>query len=88
LRKRGRISGAALAVIPGAEIDVRLGRPPAPERLSADERALWDKLTHSRRPNWFAGGEELLEAYVATVIQLQQIEAALRKVKPGTSIAI
>ena len=39
LRKRGRVSAAALTVVPADEIDVRLGRPPAPERLSAEERA-------------------------------------------------
>jgi len=40
LRKRGRVSGAALAVVPADEIDVRLGRPPAPERLSDEERVM------------------------------------------------
>jgi hypothetical protein len=85
LRKRGRISAAALAVVPAEEMDVRRGRPPAPERLSEAERALWDKLTFSRRPGWFAGAETLLESFVTTTIQCQQIEAALRKAKPGTS---
>ena len=37
LRKRGRVSGAALAVIPADEIDVRLGRPPPPETLTDEE---------------------------------------------------
>jgi len=37
LRKRGRISAATLSVVPPGEIDVRLGRPPAPERLSEAE---------------------------------------------------
>jgi hypothetical protein len=85
LRKRGRISAAALAVVPGAEIDVRQGRPEAPQRLSAEECVLWDTLTHSRRPGWFNGALGLLETYCVTVIQLQQIELALRKLKPGTS---
>ena len=85
LRKRGRVSGAALAVVPAEEIDVRRGRPPAPERLSDQERALWDKLTFSRRPGWFAGSEEILESYVCTTAQVQQLEAALRKTKSGTS---
>jgi hypothetical protein len=49
LRKRGRVSAAALTVVPAAELDVRVGRPPAPERLSDEERALWEKLTFSRR---------------------------------------
>jgi hypothetical protein len=85
LRKRGRVSGAALAVVPAEEIDVRRGRPPAPERLSDQERALWDKLTFSRRPGWFSGGEEILESYVCITARVRQLEAALRKAKPGTS---
>src|SRR5262249_57070134 len=84
LRKRGRVGAAALTVVPAGEIDVRLGRPPAPERLSDEERALWEKLTFSRRPGWFSGAESLLESYVTTVSQVQQLEAALRKAKPGT----
>src|SRR5215472_3684553 len=86
LRKRGRVSGAALTVVPAGEIDVRRGRPPPPERLSDQERALWVKLTFSRRPGWFAGGEEILESYVCTTVQVQQLEAALRKAKPGTNM--
>jgi hypothetical protein len=65
------------------EIDARRGRPPAPERLSDEERTLWEKLTYSRRPGWFAGAENCLETYVVTVLQVQQIEAALRKATPG-----
>jgi hypothetical protein len=85
LRKRGRVSAAALTVVPSGEVDVRRGRPSAPERLSAEERELWEKLTFSRRPGWFSGAEEILESYVVTVLQVQQTEAALRKVKAGTS---
>ena len=85
LRKRGRVSGAALAVVPADEIDVRLGRPPAPERLSDEERELWERLTFSRRPGWFSGAESLLESYVVMVSQVQRLEAVLRKAKPGTS---
>jgi hypothetical protein len=73
-----------LTVVPAAELDVRVGRPPAPERLSAEERALWEKLTFSRRPGWFSGAEAILESYVTTVSQVQRLEAALRKAKPGT----
>jgi len=85
LRKHGRISAAALTVVPAGEIDVRLGRPPAPERLSDEERALWEKLTFARRPGWFSGAEAILESYVTTVSQVQRLEAALRKAKPGAS---
>ena len=85
LRKRGRVSAAALTVVPADEIDVRLGRPPAPERLSDEERALWEKLTFSRRPGWFSGAESLLESYVTTAIHCQRLEAALRKAKPSKS---
>jgi hypothetical protein len=85
LRKRGRISAAAVAVIPAEGIDVRLG-PPAPERLSgATERQLWDRLTFSRRPGWFTGAEEILEAYVCTMCDVQELEAALRKARPVAS---
>jgi hypothetical protein len=85
LRKRGRVSGAALTVVPAAELDVRVGRPPAPERLSAEERELWDKLTFSRRPGWFSGAEGILESYVTTTLHCRRLAAALRKAKPGTS---
>jgi hypothetical protein len=85
LRKRGRVSGAALAVVPANELDVRAGRPPAPERLSDEEQQLWKKLTFSRRPGWFSGAEAILESYVTTVSQVQRLEAALRKAKPGVS---
>lgn len=83
LRKRGRVSGAALTVVPAAELDVRVGRPPAPARLSDEERELWEQLTFSRRPGWFGGAESLLESYVTTVSQVRRLEAALRKAKPG-----
>jgi len=85
LRKRGRVGAAALTVVPTGEIDVRLGRPPAPERLSAEERALWEKLTFSRRPGWFSGAETILESFVTTTLHCQRLEAALRKTKPGVS---
>ena len=78
LRKRGRVSAGALSVVPHEEVDVRRGRPPAPERLSAEERELWEHLTFSRRPGWFAGAESLLESYVVTTLQCQHIETALR----------
>jgi hypothetical protein len=85
LRKRGRISAAALDFAPAEDVDVRRGRPLAPERLSEAERALWEKLTFSRRPGWFAGAETLLESFVTTTIQCQDIEADLRKTKPVAS---
>jgi hypothetical protein len=85
LRKRGRVSAAALTVVPADEVDVRRGRPSAPARLSEQERELWERLVSSRRPNWFSGSEELLETYITLTFQVQQIEAALRKAKPGTS---
>ena len=84
LRKRGRVSAAALTVVPAEEVDVRRGRPPAPERLSEAERALWEKLTFSRRPGWFSGAETLLESFVMTTIECQEIEAKLRRTKPVT----
>jgi hypothetical protein len=83
LRKRGRISAAAQNVVPPEELDVRRGRPPAPERLSEAERELWEQLTFARRPGWFNGAESILESYVTTALQVRELEAALRKTKPG-----
>jgi hypothetical protein len=86
LRKRGRVSAAALTLVPaGEDVDVRRGRPAAPARLSERERELWERLVYSRRPGWFSGAEEILESYVVMLVQVQQIEVALRKVKAGTS---
>src|SRR5215831_18504761 len=85
LRKRGRVGAAALTVVAAGELDVRVGRPPAPERLSAEERELWEKLTLARRPGWFSGAEGILESYVVTRLHCQRLEAALRKAKPGTT---
>jgi hypothetical protein len=84
LRKRGRVGAAALSVVPAVDLDVRVGRPPAPEALSETERALWEKLALSRRPGWFSGAEAILESYVMTISQVQGLEASLRKAKPGT----
>jgi hypothetical protein len=67
-----------------AEVDVRVGRPPAPARLSAPERGLWDRIVLARRPGWFSGGEEVLESYVTAVTQIQGIEALLRTTAPDT----
>ena len=84
LRKRGRVSGAALAVIPADEIDVRLGRPLPPETLTDEEKGLWQRLVDSRRPQWFSGSEPTLESYVTAVSQVRRIEAVLRNTEPGT----
>ena len=85
LRKRGRVSAASLAVVPASDdLDVRRGRPSAPARLSEQERELWERLIFSRRPGWFIGAEELLESYTTMITQVQRLEAALRKAKPGT----
>ena len=78
LRKHGRVSAAALVVAPSEEVDVRRGRPPPPEGLSEAERALWERLVFSRRPGWFdAGAASLLESFCVTMIQCQEIEAAM-----------
>jgi hypothetical protein len=84
---RDRIAkrGAALADHT-VDIDVRQsgGRPPPPDRLSADEAALWQQLVSSRRPGWFSGSETTLETFVTTTLQVRQIEVTMRRLKPGT----
>jgi hypothetical protein len=76
---------AAQAVVSPVPIDARVGRPPAPEHLSGHAKELWQKLTFSRRPGWFSGSEDLLAAYVATVMQVRPLDRALSKMKPSTS---
>jgi len=36
----------------------------------------------ARRPGWFTGAEAILESNVLTTLQVQGLEAALRKAKP------
>jgi hypothetical protein len=79
-----RQGGATTLTIAPVEIDARFERPPPPDRLSEREKELWRKLVDSRRPGWFRGGEELLESYVLTTMQTQQIEAELRLRKPSS----
>jgi hypothetical protein len=80
MRKSGRISAAALAT---PVIDVKAERPPPPGRLTPAEADLWRRLVHSRRPQWFAGAEEILESYIVAAIALQAVEAELRKTPPS-----
>jgi hypothetical protein len=61
--QRGRRSAAALGVVP---VDVRRTPSPPPERLTAAEKELWAELIASRRANWFAGSEAILECYCTT----------------------
>jgi hypothetical protein len=78
-RQRGRRSAAALGVVP---VDVRRTPSPPPERLTEAERFLWQELIASRRANWFAGAEAILECYCTTVSHLQRVEAWLAEVRP------
>lgn len=78
-RQRGRRSAAALSVIP---VDVRRTPSPPPERLTEAEKALWQELISSRRPNWFAGAEGILECYVTTFSHYRQAEAWLGQMQP------
>jgi hypothetical protein len=84
LRKRGRTSMAAKAVVSPVSIDVRLGRPPAPDRLTSEERELWERLTFARRPGWFIGSEDLLAEYCISITHVRRVSAAVAKARPGT----
>jgi hypothetical protein len=75
----GRRSAAALSVIP---VDVRRTPSPPDARLSEAEKELWADLISSRRPNWFAGAEVILECYVTTFSHYRQAEAWLAEVRP------
>jgi hypothetical protein len=74
-----------VSLVPAVPIDCRIGRPAPPEGLSDRERSLFEKLAFSRRPNWFSGSEQILAAYVSTAIACEDLQAQLRKARPGTS---
>lgn len=83
LPKRGRISATDLSVVPGGEVNIRVGRPPAPERLSEPEQDLWRQLLESRRPQWLSGSLEVLETDVVATTHLQRLQPALREAGPA-----
>ena len=62
MRQRGRKSAASLAVVIP---DIREQRPEPPERLTSEERAIWDDIVGKLRPDWFQGTEHLLEISVS-----------------------
>jgi hypothetical protein len=53
-----------------------------PQELNAAERELWERVVFSRRPQWFAGSESLLQSYVTLTVHCQEIEKQLRMTKP------
>jgi hypothetical protein len=84
LRKRERTGAAALAVVPAGEIDVRIGRPAAPERLLQAERAM-GAVSSQPQAGMVRRRRGGLGKLRPTVSQVQSIEAALRKAKPDAS---
>jgi hypothetical protein len=63
-------------------VDIRRTPSPPPERLTAGEKVLWEELIASRRANWFAGAEAILECYCTTVSQLHRVETWLGQMQP------
>ena len=57
----GHGSAASFVVIAP---DVSQQRPTPPERLTDDEKTIWDDIVSKLRPDWFQGTEHLLEIYV------------------------
>lgn len=49
-RQPGRRSAASFVVV-----DVSQQRPAAPERLTSEEKAIWDDIVGKLRPDWFQG---------------------------------
>jgi hypothetical protein len=62
--------------------DIRYTPSPPPARLTPSEKELWAELIASRRANWFAGAEAILECYCTTVSHLQQVETWLGQMQP------
>jgi hypothetical protein len=79
-RKRGRRSAAAFTVVP----DSRMQQPQPPDRLTAAEKAIWREIVEKVRAGWFYSSEHLLEAYVCTLAQQQQLQGFLQQAEPGS----
>ena len=80
MRKRGRVSAAAIGVAP-----VRISakeRPAPPAGLTARERKQWNEITAALRPDWFeAENLPLLAEYVRTAELCTRLARELRKVE-------
>ena len=80
MRKRGRVSAAAIGVTP-----VRINakeRPAPPTGLTARERRQWNEITAALRPDWFeAENLPLLAEYVRTAELCTRLSRELRKVE-------
>jgi hypothetical protein len=80
MRKRGRVSSAAIGVTP-----VRISakeRPAPPAELTARERRQWNEITAALRPDWFeAENLPLLAEYVRTAELCTRLARELRKVE-------
>jgi hypothetical protein len=81
-RQRGRKSAAAraLRLVP----DVRLERPRPPERLNADEAAIWKGIVERYRPGFFFSCEEILEQYCRLISDERRLAAALAEEERGS----
>ena len=79
MRKRGRISSAAIGVV-----QVRIAakeRPTPPAGLTARERRQWNEIIGALRPDWFeAENLPLLAEYVRTAELCTRLARELRKV--------
>ena len=80
MRKRGRVSAAAIGVTP-----VRISakeRPAPPAGLTARERRQWNEITAALRPDWFeAENLPLLAEYDRTASQCTRLARELRNVE-------
>jgi hypothetical protein len=82
MRKRGRVSAAAIGVTP-VGISAK-ERPAPPSRLTARERRQWNEITCALRPDWFeAENLPLLAEYVRTAELCTRLAREVRNVEVG-----
>jgi hypothetical protein len=80
MRKRGRVSAAAIGVA-RVRIDAK-ARPAPPPGLTASERRQWNEITAALRPDWFeAENLPLLAEYVRTAELCTRLARELRKIQ-------
>jgi hypothetical protein len=82
MRQRGRKSSASLAVATVCEVP----RPAPPRSMSREAKAIWRATTARFRPDFFCGGEHLLEAYAEGVQLLRDLLKRIAETKAAEPV--
>jgi hypothetical protein len=82
--RRGRKPTAALSAMP---VDVKARPPEPPWRLTSEERAVWEEVTSTVRPDWFRRSEVLFEVFCRAVATERRSAELVRQSDPAILIS-